>query len=85
MVRPPADRVVACADPDCDGLAEPEQDGDVTYHACRECGYEFNYQRVAPPEPTCAQGIPIDALAQYVRPVPQPVLFQIGRRNADSA
>ena len=79
----PRDRVLSCADPDCHGLAEPEQDGDVTYHACRVCGFEFNYARVIQPS-VCAAGLPIDALHPYVRPVPQPVFLQIGRRNADA-
>lgn len=79
----PRDRVLSCGDPDCEGLAEPEQDGDMTYHACRVCGYEFNYQRIEQVD-TCAAGIPVDALQQFVRPVPQPVLLQIGRRNADA-
>lgn len=82
MTRPPADRVVACGDPDCDGLAEPEQDGDVTYHACRDCGYEFNYQRLAPNQSTCAAGLP-EALRRASQP--ELPLMQIGRRHADAS
>lgn len=78
----PRDRVLTCADPDCGGLAEPEQDGDMTYHACRDCGYEFNYQRAAPTAGTCAAGIP-EADRRSAIPNQLPLL-QIGRRNADA-
>lgn len=52
-----------CADPDCHGMAEVEQDGELKYLACPECGYEFGWERVLPPSAiaggeSCSVGIP---------------------------
>lgn len=47
--------------PGCGSAAEPEQDGQVTYYACTECGQEFGHQVRAPDGPLCAAGLPIQA------------------------
>lgn len=46
-----------CPDPSCRGRAEPEQDGDLTYMECLECGFAFGFTRsgsrdVKPAAPT---------------------------------
>lgn len=84
---------VRCTDPECSGRAEPEQDGDYTYHECLECGYAFGFQRietlVANPADHCSVGIPEDVRRAASRPMTkaltasQPLpLLTIGRRNA---
>lgn len=55
---------VPCRDSECEGIAEPEQDGDHLYYHCPVCEYDFGYERV--PQPaltsdaggTCAIGVP---------------------------
>lgn len=44
--------------PYCDGAAEPEQDGDVTYFACPECDGEFGHRK-ADSGAFCAAGLPV--------------------------
>ncbi len=72
-----------CGDPECDGTASWEQDGDhCTYWACEECGYEFDYQQIVPQEGTCQVGIP-ESIRRAVGGLPQQhkglPLLQIGR------
>ena len=59
---PDPDRSRRCADRGCSGTAEPEQDGDVTFHECQRCGYTFNFRRTpaeaAQDGDTCAVGVP---------------------------
>lgn len=95
MTSPPySDRTRACADPECGGTAEPEQDGDHRFHECRSCGYAFAWHRVtdtgdASTDP-CSAGIPenvrrtASGFAQQVlaeQGKTEPPLLQIGRRN----
>jgi len=47
--------------PYCGGEAEPEQDSDVTFFACRDCGGEFGYRRAVQSAPVCAAGLTIAA------------------------
>ncbi len=62
-LRPDFAELSACADPDCDGVATPERDGDTSYHECPACGYTFGYTRTpdevdtANPVPACAVGV----------------------------
>jgi hypothetical protein len=42
----------------CGGPAEPEQDGDVTYLACPECGGEFGHRKLSSGA-FCAAGLPV--------------------------
>jgi radical SAM superfamily enzyme YgiQ (UPF0313 family) len=42
----------------CGGRAEPEQDGDLFFFACPECGNEFGHRRVQQ-EQVCAAGLPV--------------------------
>lgn len=51
----------------CPGVAEPEQDGDVVYFACPECGGEFGHRR-AEQGAFCAAGLPVPV-------APEPVLI----------
>lgn len=57
-----ASESLAC--PSCGSLAEPEQDGDLTYFAC-ECGHEFGYRRVVEQESTCQLGVPEEIRAGF--------------------
>jgi hypothetical protein len=51
--------------PACGELAEPEQDGDVTFYACG-CSYEFGYQRVAQEQDSsCQLGVPEEIRKGY--------------------
>jgi hypothetical protein len=43
--------------PYCGGTAEPEQDSDVIFFACPDCGGEFGYRRAVQSAPTCAAGL----------------------------
>ena len=67
MVRRDAAR---CFDPECSGVAVPEQEWDTTYLVCDECGSEFGHRRVAA-EPDCSRGVPeavrrsVPSLAQH--------------------
>jgi hypothetical protein len=46
-------------------LAEPEQDGDLTYYAC-DCGHEFGYQRVQQEQDSsCQLGVPEEIRKGY--------------------
>ncbi len=77
------DEALECIDPDCDGIAEPEADGDVRWHECLDCGHGFNFRRVeqpltAQPAGHCAVGIP-EAVRRRASLAPTPLL-QIGRR-----
>lgn len=40
---------VPCPDPDCGGMGEPDQDGDHLFYECKECGYQFGWDRVPQP------------------------------------
>lgn len=44
--------------PACHEMAEPEQDGDVSYFSCG-CGMDFGYQIVTE-DPSCQLGVPED-------------------------
>lgn len=82
---PPTSDQVACRDPECDGSAELEQDGDIRYFACAECGFEFDYQRLAVQvESACPVGVP-EEIRRRTSPAPvrAPVLLQIGMRPPD--
>ena len=57
-----ADESVPCIG--CDGMAEPEQDGPVTYYACPFCGQEFGHQVGQPDGPLCAAGLPVETAHQ---------------------
>lgn len=50
--------------PQCGALAEPEQDWDLKFWWCKECGAEFGYARVVPPGPVCAAGLPLASAAE---------------------
>lgn len=79
-----------CADPQCNGRAEPEQDGDHTYMECAECGYAFGFTRVETvavnPDGGCSVGVPEDVRRAASRPMTnalaatEPPLLSIGRR-----
>lgn len=84
-----------CPDPDCGGLAEPEQDGDHKYFACVDCGFEFGWERVETSilaedaDGNCSVGVPasvrraVSGIGQPQEPpVPKPVSLglTIGRR-----
>jgi len=43
---------------ECDGIAEPEEDGEVTFFKCVKCEQEFGYQVIGPGDPECQLGIP---------------------------
>jgi len=80
-----------CGDPECSGVAEPEQDGDCAYWACPECGYEFGYQLLgtgSKEDGSCQIGVPesirraASAPAQRAFDEQTPGVFigQIGKR-----
>lgn len=50
------------------GFAEPEQDGDVVYFACPECGGEFGHRK-AERGAFCAAGLPVAVPAEPGLPV----------------
>jgi tRNA(Ile2) C34 agmatinyltransferase TiaS len=53
------DEVKVCPDPECGGRAVPEQDGELVYWQCEDCGYEFDYdQQRNPDADACQLGIP---------------------------
>lgn len=53
-----------CPDSDCVGVAEPEADGDLRYHACTQCGDEFGFERVVSQvrvdDGSCSLGVPAE-------------------------
>jgi hypothetical protein len=71
-------------------LADPEQDGELTYWACHSCLREWGYQlAAAPAEDSCQLGIPESARkavsavgerAQATLSRNEPVFLQLGRR-----
>lgn len=82
-----------CRDPECSGVAEPEQDQDhCTYWACPECGYEFGHVLIGKGEDeTCQIGVPEEirkaasapmqaALAEQTKGLP---MLQIGKRSSE--
>lgn len=82
---------VPCADSQCRGRAEPEQDGDHTYFECLECGYAFGFTRsetvAVQPDGACSVGISEDVRRAASQPMTnamaasQPLpLLSIGRR-----
>lgn len=59
----------------CPGTAEPEQDGDVLYLACPDCGGEFGHRK-ASAGTFCAAGLPVP------EPAPALIATTIKRRPA---
>lgn len=53
----------------CDGMADAEQDGPVTYYACPSCGQEFGHDVRRPDGPLCAAGLPLAVPAPEDRSV----------------
>lgn len=48
---------------ECEGVAEPEEDGEVRFYKCTrpECGFEFGFEVIGRPEQdNCQLGIPED-------------------------
>jgi hypothetical protein len=98
------DTAVECYDPDCfddtgrRSTAEPEQDGDLRYHACTMCGYTFGYIHVTSytlqvdPAGVCSVGVPEGIRLAASAPMrtsiaadqPGPLL-SIGRRHGHTA
>lgn len=71
MTEPVESRLIPCFDPECEGIAEPEQDGDLLYFACTVCGSEFGWERIViQTEPACQLGIPEDIRRAAMRNVP---------------
>jgi hypothetical protein len=75
MAEPWVEETVPCIYAPCDGLAEPEMDGDMRYYACMSCGGEFGYQRVQDSGDTCQLGLRI--VPEQAAPV---FIGSIGRR-----
>jgi hypothetical protein len=77
-----------CADPDCRGVAEPEQDGDHQWLECTTCGYAHSWARITETSDTpqsrdvCAVGVPEAVRRAASSFHTEPPLMQIGRRNA---
>lgn len=71
-----------CADPSCDGIAEPEQDGDHVFQVCEKCGMEFGFRRIQQTQGDCQLGIPEHVRRAY-SPVeqPTPVAVSIGKKG----
>ena len=64
--------LVPCRDPECDGIAEVEVDGDHRYYECMECGFAFGYQRISvSTDETCAIGVPEDLRRSASAPMEQ--------------
>jgi tRNA(Ile2) C34 agmatinyltransferase TiaS len=89
------DETVPCRDSSCPGRAEPDGDGELRFHVCPVCGYEFGYQRPETVEvkDSCSLGVPVEVrkaasapmgrvLADDARQAALPVL-QIGRRRPE--
>lgn len=73
-----------CADPECEGSAEVEQDGEHRYWQCVLCGFEFGWERVPAPGAvgggeSCSMGIPVATRAAVSSRAPVD-LGMIGRR-----
>lgn len=52
-------QTAACGDPECEGYAEQEVDGDHRYMECTTCGFTWGYERVGEAsDGTCAIGVP---------------------------
>lgn len=93
------DTAVACFDPECideagsRSVAEPEQDGDLSFYCCTTCGGEFGYRHTRPTPTgaaTCAAGIPEDLRRRASAPMEgtlarQAPLLQIRRRDAPAS
>lgn len=43
---------------ECEGIAEPEEDGEVTFWKCTTCEQEFGYQVTGSGDPDCQLGVP---------------------------
>lgn len=82
MSLPWVERCEPCMDEDCEGIAEPEQDGDIRYWACTRCGTEFGYQRVSQPQPgACQLGLPEETRRALSKvPVQGRTFVVIGKR-----
>ena len=48
--------------PQCGADAEPEEDGQILWFVCPDCGAEFGYQPVPLAGPLCAAGLSIREL-----------------------
>lgn len=75
MAAPWVEGSEPCPYSPCSGWGEPEQDGDVRFFACFECGGEFGYQRVQQDAETCQLGLRV--VAESAGPA---FIGQIGRR-----
>lgn len=78
------DEAVACADPDCNGTAEPEVDGEHRYLACTTCGFEFGYKKAESTQlaldssGACAIGVPESIRAAFSAPPPKKAPVALG-------
>jgi hypothetical protein len=43
---------------ECPGIAEPEEDGEARYWACRDCGHVFGYELLGAQQDSCQLGVP---------------------------
>lgn len=60
---------------ECDGIAEPEEDGEVRYHKCVKCGFEFGYQVAGQPaQGDCQLGVPESVRLQFSAAQPPGVM-----------
>ena len=68
-----ADPQVPCRDPECEGVAEVEQDGNMAYYECQECEMQFGYRQLDQPDHACGIGVPesVRKIASY-DPTPKP-------------
>lgn len=67
---------------ECDGIAEPEEDGEVRYYKCvkDDCGFEFGYEVIAPAQQSdCQLGIPESVRLQHHSTFPPPAPAPGGR------
>lgn len=59
-----ASQEATCPDPECRGVAEPDQDGDHIFYECQSCGYQFGWEKAPAPaitgdsEGSCSIGVP---------------------------
>lgn len=69
---------VVCKNPECKGIAEPEQDGDHGYWACTTCGFEFGYHKIETTQlavdaaGSCAIGVPESIRRAFSGPKDEP-------------
>jgi hypothetical protein len=68
VTRPPEPEVEESSPcPYCGSQAEPEQDGEVVFFACPDCGGAFGYRRVSQGQ-FCAAGLPVDIRVDAAQP-----------------